>query len=212
MKIFIVQGALIGVIGTIVGLAGGVALALNIDVVVPHRATFGVNTQFLAKDVYYISELPSDLQWRDVVVIAAVSFGLTLLATLYPSWRASRVNPRRRCAMSENCRHPLLPRPEEDLCPGQGRGAGAARRRPRHARGERVSIVGASGSGKSTLLHLLGGLDAPTAGSGQPARPRPDALNEAERGRCATNRSASSTSSTTCCRNSPRWRTSPCRC
>jgi lipoprotein-releasing system permease protein len=52
---------------------------------------FGI--QFLAKDVYYISDLPSDLQWRDVVVITVVSFGLTLLATLYPSWRASRTNP-----------------------------------------------------------------------------------------------------------------------
>jgi lipoprotein-releasing system permease protein len=49
--------------------------------------------QFLAKDIYYISELPSDLQWGDVGVITAVSFVLTLVATLYPSWRASRVNP-----------------------------------------------------------------------------------------------------------------------
>ena len=65
MKIFIVQGALIGVIGTLVGVVGGVLLALNIDVVVPFiEHLFGV--QFLAKDVYYISDLPSDLQWRDV--------------------------------------------------------------------------------------------------------------------------------------------------
>jgi lipoprotein-releasing system permease protein len=87
-----VQGALIGVIGLALGLAGGVALALNIDVVVPAIERL-LNTQFLAKDVYYISELPSDLHWRDVGVIAAVSFVLTLLATLYPSWRASRTNP-----------------------------------------------------------------------------------------------------------------------
>jgi lipoprotein-releasing system permease protein len=92
MKIFIVQGALIGVIGTLIGVAGGVALALNIDVVVPAiERAFGI--QFLAKDVYYISELPSELQGRDVGVIAAVSFVLTLLATLYPSWRAARTNP-----------------------------------------------------------------------------------------------------------------------
>ncbi len=92
MKIFIVQGTLIGVIGTLIGVAGGVALALNIDVVVPAiERLFGVH--FLAKDVYYISELPSDLQLRDVAVIAAVSFVLTLLATLYPSWRASKTNP-----------------------------------------------------------------------------------------------------------------------
>ena len=92
MQVFIVQGALIGVIGLALGLAGGIALALNIDVVVPAIERL-FNTQFLAKEVYYISELPSDLQWRDVGVIAAVSFALTLLATLYPSWRASRVNP-----------------------------------------------------------------------------------------------------------------------
>ena len=92
MQVFIVQGALIGVIGMALGLAGGIALALNIDVVVPAIERL-FNTQFLAKEVYYISELPSDLQWRDVGVITAVSFVLTLLATLYPSWRASRVNP-----------------------------------------------------------------------------------------------------------------------
>ena len=92
MKIFMVQGALMGVIGTIVGMAAGIALALNIDVVVPFiERTFGI--RFLAKDVYYISDLPSDLQWADVAVIATVSLVLTLLATIYPSWRAARVNP-----------------------------------------------------------------------------------------------------------------------
>ena len=92
MKIFIVQGALIGVIGTLIGVVGGVLLALNIDVVVPFiERTFSV--QFLSKDVYYISDLPSDLVWADVIVIALVSFGLSLLATLYPSYRASRINP-----------------------------------------------------------------------------------------------------------------------
>jgi len=92
MKIFIVQGALIGVIGMLLGVIVGVALALNIDVVVPFiERTFHV--QFLAKDVYYISDLPSDLHWNDVLTIGAVSLGLSLLATLYPSYRASRVNP-----------------------------------------------------------------------------------------------------------------------
>jgi lipoprotein-releasing system permease protein len=92
MKIFIVQGTLIGVIGTLLGLAGGIALALNIDVVVPFiEHLFGI--KFLAKDVYYISELPSEVQFMDVAVIAVVSFALCLLATLYPSWRAARVNP-----------------------------------------------------------------------------------------------------------------------
>ena len=92
MQVFIVQGSLIGVIGLLLGVAGGVALALNVDVVVPALERL-FNTQFLSKEVYYISELPSDLQWRDVTAIASVSFVLTLLATLYPSWRASRINP-----------------------------------------------------------------------------------------------------------------------
>jgi len=92
MAVFIVQGALIGVIGTLMGVGGGVLLALNIDVVVPFLESL-FNVHFLAKDVYYISELPSDLLVGDVIAIAAISFVLSLLATLYPSWRASRVNP-----------------------------------------------------------------------------------------------------------------------
>jgi lipoprotein-releasing system permease protein len=92
MGIFVVQGTLIGVVGLAAGIAGGVALALNIDVVVPalERA---LGLRFLAKDVYYISDLPSDLHWSDVWTIGGVSFLLTLLATLYPSWRASRTQP-----------------------------------------------------------------------------------------------------------------------
>ena len=92
MTVFIVQGALIGVIGTLVGVVCGVALALNIDVVVPFIENL-FHVHFLSKDVYYISELPSELLWSDVGTIAGVSFVLSLLATLYPSWRASRVNP-----------------------------------------------------------------------------------------------------------------------
>src|SRR3972149_1931397 len=92
MAIFIVQGALIGVIGTLIGVGGGVLLALNIDVVVPFLERL-FSVKFLAKEVYYISELPSELLWGDVVTIAAVSFVLSLLATLYPSWRASRAHP-----------------------------------------------------------------------------------------------------------------------
>ena len=92
MQIFIVQGALIGVIGMGLGVLGGVLLALNIGTVVPALEHL-LGIQFLAKDVYYISELPSDLQWSDVTAISSVSLVLTLLATLYPSWRASRLNP-----------------------------------------------------------------------------------------------------------------------
>ncbi len=92
MKIFIVQGTVIGVIGTLIGVGGGVLLAANIDVVVPFiERVFGM--QFLAKDVYYISEVPSDVRTMDVVTIGIISFVLSLLATLYPSWRASKINP-----------------------------------------------------------------------------------------------------------------------
>jgi lipoprotein-releasing system permease protein len=92
MKIFIVQGALIGVFGTLIGVAGGTALALNIDVVVPFIERL-FHMQFLSRDVYYISELPSDLRRADVLAVTLVALVLSLAATLYPSWRASRVNP-----------------------------------------------------------------------------------------------------------------------
>ncbi len=92
LKIFIVQGALIGMIGTIIGAVAGVLTALNIETIVPFiERTFHV--QFLAKDVYYISDLPSKLIWSDVWTILILSFVLSLLATLYPSYKASRVNP-----------------------------------------------------------------------------------------------------------------------
>ena len=92
MTVFIVQGALVGFIGLGLGIAGGVALALNIDVVVPFiERMLGIH--FLSKEVYYISDLPSDLQWGDVWGVTLIAFVLALLATIYPSWRASRVNP-----------------------------------------------------------------------------------------------------------------------
>jgi len=69
-----------------------VLLALNIDVVVPFMESL-FNVHFLAKDVYYISELPSDLQRGDITLIALIALSLALLATLYPSWRAAKVNP-----------------------------------------------------------------------------------------------------------------------
>ena len=92
MAIFMVQGALIGFIGLGLGIVGGVSLALNIDVVVPFIERM-LGTQFMSKEVYYISNLPSELQWKDVTTITGVSFVLSLVATIYPSWRASRVNP-----------------------------------------------------------------------------------------------------------------------
>ncbi|HTP61349.1 MAG TPA: lipoprotein-releasing ABC transporter permease subunit [Burkholderiales bacterium] len=92
VQIFMVQGALIGVIGTLSGVIFGLLLAFNIGTVVPfieHLLGF----KFLAKDIYYITELPSDVQLGDVTTIALVSLVLSFIATLYPSWRASRVNP-----------------------------------------------------------------------------------------------------------------------
>ena len=92
MQIFIVQGALIGVIGTVIGGFFGVVIALNIETIVPFLEHL-LGIQFLAKDVYYISELPSHLLWSDVITITVMSFVLSLLATLYPSWRAAKINP-----------------------------------------------------------------------------------------------------------------------
>lgn len=92
MGIFMVQGALIGTIGLGLGVLGGVILALNVDVVVPFIERM-LGTQLFSKEVYYIDTLPSELQWSDVITITAVSFVLSLVATIYPSWRASRVNP-----------------------------------------------------------------------------------------------------------------------
>ena len=92
MAVFMVQGALIGFIGLGLGIVGGVTLALNVDVVVPFIERM-LGTQLMSKEVYYISNLPSELQWRDVATITGVSFVLSLVATIYPSWRASRVNP-----------------------------------------------------------------------------------------------------------------------
>jgi lipoprotein-releasing system permease protein len=92
MKIFMIQGALVGIIGTVAGVSMGVLLALNIDVIIPFiERAFGM--QFISKEIYFISALPSDLRWPDVFVIAAVSIGLAFIATLYPSFAASRVKP-----------------------------------------------------------------------------------------------------------------------
>jgi lipoprotein-releasing system permease protein len=92
MKIFMIQGALVGIMGTIVGVSLGVAVALNIDVIVPFlERSLGV--EFLSKDIYLISAVPSDLRWPDVFKIGGVSVLMAFVATLYPSWSASRVKP-----------------------------------------------------------------------------------------------------------------------
>lgn len=92
MGVFIVQGALVGVIGTLAGLMLGLGIAFNIDVIVPalERA---LQANFLPKDIYLISHMPSDPQSGDIVPITLISLILAFVATVYPSWRASRVNP-----------------------------------------------------------------------------------------------------------------------
>ncbi len=92
MGIFMVQGTMIGLFGTIIGVILGVALALNIDFLIAQLEHL-IGYQFLPADVYYISELPSDLQWNDVTVIGITSFVLSILSTLYPSWKASQTRP-----------------------------------------------------------------------------------------------------------------------
>lgn len=92
MKIFMVQGSLIGVIGTLLGVAGGVLLALNVETVVPLIERI-LHMDLFPADVYYISELPSKLVWSDVAWIGGVALGLSFLATLYPSRRAASVQP-----------------------------------------------------------------------------------------------------------------------
>ncbi|MDO8299789.1 FtsX-like permease family protein, partial [Lacisediminimonas sp.] len=92
MKIFMVQGALVGLFGTAIGVGMGVLIASNVDVIVPFiEGLLGV--QFLPRDIYLISALPSDLRWRDVTTIGGVAVVLAFLATLYPSWSAARVRP-----------------------------------------------------------------------------------------------------------------------
>ncbi|MFT7324875.1 MAG: lipoprotein-releasing system permease protein [Rhodoferax sp.] len=92
MGIFVVQGAMVGVMGTLAGLLFGLGIAFNIDVLVPALEHL-LGATFLPKDIYLISRMPSDPQQSDILPIAIISLVLSFLATLYPSWRASRVNP-----------------------------------------------------------------------------------------------------------------------
>ena len=92
LAIFVVQGALIGVIGTLIGVASGILTGLNIDVIVPAIERV-LGFKFLAKDVYFITDLPSDVQAGDVATVAVLALALSFAAAIYPSWRAARVNP-----------------------------------------------------------------------------------------------------------------------
>ena len=92
MAVFMVQGSVIGVIGTVIGVSLGVLLALNVQTLVPLLEA-ATGRQFLSPDIYYISDLPSDLKLADVLQISLLSLALGLVSTLYPAWRASRVQP-----------------------------------------------------------------------------------------------------------------------
>jgi lipoprotein-releasing system permease protein len=92
VRVFFVQGALIGWAGVLIGVTLGVVLAIYVPVVAPFlEQLFGF--QIMPGDVYYVSRIPSELEWQDVTVIAIAAFVLTSLATLYPARRAALVNP-----------------------------------------------------------------------------------------------------------------------
>lgn len=92
MRIFISQGMVIGIVGTFLGVVTGILTAQNIETLVPAlESVLGI--KFLAPEVYLISDLPSEMKWSDVLITGTISFSLTVLATIYPAWRASRVQP-----------------------------------------------------------------------------------------------------------------------
>lgn len=92
MRIFMIQGSIIGIFGTLVGVGLGVWLSLNIDTVIPFlESTFGF--KIFSSDVFYISEIPSDMRWENVIWIGVASLIASVLATIYPAWRASQIQP-----------------------------------------------------------------------------------------------------------------------
>ena len=92
MKIFVIQGTVIGLAGIILGVLGGVWLAENIDAITRSVEEL-LNVSLFSPDVYYISELPSDLRWRDVAVTGTLAFLFAVAGTIYPAWRAAQVQP-----------------------------------------------------------------------------------------------------------------------
>lgn len=92
MAVFVVQGAIVGVIGTLLGVIGGVLLAYNVTALV-NWIEHIFHVQFISSSVYFVNYLPSELQSSDIVKISLASLLFSLLATLYPAWRASRTEP-----------------------------------------------------------------------------------------------------------------------
>jgi len=92
LKIFVTQGSIVGVVGTLIGVVVGILLALNLESIIGFlESAFGI--KFLAADVYFISDLPSDVQYSDVGVVAAIALALALISTIYPAWVAARTAP-----------------------------------------------------------------------------------------------------------------------
>jgi lipoprotein-releasing system permease protein len=92
MRVFMVQGSLIGIIGTVLGVIGGIVLTLNLERILELIESI-FKVKLLPEDVYYITGLPTDIQPRDVVVITVIALVMSFLATLYPAWRAARTQP-----------------------------------------------------------------------------------------------------------------------
>ncbi|MDX3936067.1 lipoprotein-releasing ABC transporter permease subunit [Stenotrophomonas sp.] len=92
MQVFMVQGSLIGIFGTVLGVIGGITLTLNLERILGAIETL-FNVKLLPEDVYYITGLPTDMQTPDIIVITAVALVMSFLATLYPAWRAARTQP-----------------------------------------------------------------------------------------------------------------------
>lgn len=92
MAIFVVQGAVVGIVGTLLGMLGGILLALHVTEIV-NWIQMIFHVQFLSSSVYFVNYLPSELQWLDVVKVSSMAFGLSLLATIYPAWRAAKTEP-----------------------------------------------------------------------------------------------------------------------
>lgn len=92
MNIFIVQGGLVGVFGTLIGVVGGVILAANVTIIV-HWIEYCFHVRFLSSNVYFMNYLPSEIELADIIKISTASLLLSLLATLYPAWRAANMDP-----------------------------------------------------------------------------------------------------------------------
>jgi lipoprotein-releasing system permease protein len=92
LKIFVTQGSIVGIVGTLAGVVSGILLALNLESIIGFfESVFGI--KFLAADVYFISDLPSDLKYADVAVVAGIALVLALLSTIYPAWVAAKTAP-----------------------------------------------------------------------------------------------------------------------